>query len=71
MLLNQEPGRNNEILDGVQHVRPGNNYVIHDTFTITSKYDVNGAEEHEIYTYMKVTTPSSPTQTDHHRIKAP
>ena len=48
----QEPGNNSEILNGLRYVRPGNDYV--PRFSLTQKYDVNGKNEHPLYTYLKV-----------------
>jgi len=47
----QEPGANNEILNGVKYIRPGGGYV--PNFTIVAKVDVNGANEHPLFTYLK------------------
>lgn len=47
-----EPGTNKEILDCFKYVRPGNNY--EPNFELTQKVDVNGANEHQLYTFLKV-----------------
>uniref|UniRef100_A0A8C5RGJ3 Glutathione peroxidase n=1 Tax=Laticauda laticaudata TaxID=8630 RepID=A0A8C5RGJ3_LATLA len=48
----QEPGQNSEILQGIKHVRPGGGYV--PNFQLFQKGDVNGENEHQIYTFLKV-----------------
>lgn len=47
----EEPGANGtEILNGLIHVRPG----IVPNFNHTQIMDVNGAKEHALFTYLKV-----------------
>ncbi len=48
----QEPGHNDEILNGIKYVRPGGGY--QPSFTIYAKLEVNGYNEHPLYTYLKV-----------------
>ena len=48
----QEPGHNDEILNGLKYVRPGGGYV--PNFLMTTKSDVNGPDEHPLYTFLKV-----------------
>lgn len=52
----QEPGTNAEMLNGIQYVRPGNNFI--PKFKLTQKSNVNGQEigatELDLYTFMKV-----------------
>ena len=48
----QEPGENDEILNGIKYVRPGSGY--EPKFEIAVKIDVNGPGEHPLYTYLKV-----------------
>jgi len=52
----QEPGRNDEILNGIKHVRPGNGYV--PNFPMSEKIDVNGADEHPLYNFLKRSCPA-------------
>lgn len=47
----QEPGGNGEIMNGLNHVRPGGGFV--PKFQLTQKLDVNGADEHAFFTYAK------------------
>ncbi|PSN43659.1 hypothetical protein C0J52_11984 [Blattella germanica] len=48
----QEPGANGtEIFNGIQHVRPGNNFV--PNFQLFKKIDVNGEKEHPLFTFLK------------------
>ena len=49
----QEPGANGtEILNSLKYVRPGNGFV--PNFRLTEKVNVNGEDEHPMFTYMKV-----------------
>ena len=48
----QEPGRDDEIMNGLKYVRPGNGFV--PNFTLFSKLDVNGAKEDPLFSWMKV-----------------
>ncbi len=48
----QEPGMNNELLNGVKHVRPGGGYV--PKFNMTEKLDINGDSSHELFNRLKV-----------------
>ncbi|XP_018495525.1 glutathione peroxidase 3-like [Galendromus occidentalis] len=54
----EEPGSKIEILNGVLHVRPGKGFV--PNFPLTRKVDVNGKEQHAIYTFLKNACPVSP-----------
>ncbi|KAG8579527.1 hypothetical protein GDO81_010927 [Engystomops pustulosus] len=47
----QEPGSNEEILPGLQHVRPGNGFI--PNFQMFEKGDVNGKKEQKVYTFLK------------------
>jgi len=47
----QEPGRDDELLNGYEHVRPGDGF--RPNFHFSSKLDVNGANEAPIYTFLK------------------
>ena len=53
----QEPGRNEELLNGYRYVRPGGGFV--PKFSITQKVDVNGNKEHPLFTFLKVGRPLS------------
>lgn len=49
----QEPGGTDlEILNGIRHVRPGNDF--EPMLTLFQKIDVNGEKEHPLFTYLKV-----------------
>uniref|UniRef100_A0A671P8R9 Glutathione peroxidase n=1 Tax=Sinocyclocheilus anshuiensis TaxID=1608454 RepID=A0A671P8R9_9TELE len=48
----QEPGKNNEILPALKYVRPGNGFV--PNFQLFEKVDVNGVNEHALFTILKV-----------------
>lgn len=53
----QEPGANStEILNGMYYVRPGHGFKPHRNFKMMLKGDVNGANEHALFTYLKVLT---------------
>ncbi|KAL8581361.1 hypothetical protein ACOMHN_034439 [Nucella lapillus] len=48
----QEPGGNGtEILNSLKYVRPGNGFL--PAFNLTEKVEVNGQNEHPLYTYLK------------------
>ncbi|KAJ8317977.1 hypothetical protein KUTeg_003068 [Tegillarca granosa] len=48
----QEPGANGtEILNGIKYIRPGGGFV--PNFDMFDKIDVNGKNEHPLYTYIK------------------
>lgn len=48
----EEPGANGtEILNGITHVRPGGGFV--PNFQLFEKIEVNGDNEHPLYTYLK------------------
>ena len=52
----QEPGANGtEILNTLKYVRPGEGF--EPAFPLTKKTDVNGENEHPLYTYLKKTCP--------------
>lgn len=54
----QEPGADaNEILNGIKHVRPGNGF--EPNFTLMKKVDVNGNNEHPLFTYLKSFCPAT------------
>jgi len=53
----QEPGRNaTEILNSLKYVRPGNGFI--PSFPLFEKLDVNGENEHPVYTFLKSSCPS-------------
>ena len=54
----EEPGLKGEILHGVMHVRPGNGFI--PNFPITKKVDVNGKDQHSIFTFLKNACSVSP-----------
>ena len=47
-----EPGANSELMNCYEHVRPGGGFV--PKYDISVKVDVNGANEHDLYTFLKV-----------------
>uniref|UniRef100_A0A672S4V3 Glutathione peroxidase n=1 Tax=Sinocyclocheilus grahami TaxID=75366 RepID=A0A672S4V3_SINGR len=47
----QEPGKNDEILPALKYVRPGNGFV--PNFQLFEKVDVNGVNEHALFTILK------------------
>uniref|UniRef100_A0A671P1L9 Glutathione peroxidase n=1 Tax=Sinocyclocheilus anshuiensis TaxID=1608454 RepID=A0A671P1L9_9TELE len=51
----QEPGKNNEILPALKYVRPGNGFV--PNFQLFEKVDVNGVNEHALFTILKNACP--------------
>uniref|UniRef100_A0A8C2E346 glutathione peroxidase n=1 Tax=Cyprinus carpio TaxID=7962 RepID=A0A8C2E346_CYPCA len=53
----QEPGKNIEILSGLKYVRPGNGFV--PNFQLFEKVEVNGVNEHALFTFLKVEKPIS------------
>jgi len=53
----QEPGRNNEILNGLRYVRPGNNFSLTAGVTVFGKGDVNGEKTSALYRYLKESCP--------------
>lgn len=58
--MNQEPGKNSEILNGLKYVRPGNGYV--PKLHMFAKSNVNGAQENPLFTWLKGSCPR-PTDT--------
>ena len=53
--LQQEPGGTDaEILNGIRYVRPGDNF--QPNMTLFRKIDVNGAKEHPLFSYLKVSS---------------
>lgn len=54
----QEPGDNGtEILNCLKYVRPGGGF--EPNFELTEKIDVNGPDEHPLYTFLKDNCPSA------------
>lgn len=51
----QEPGNNDEILNGLKYVRPGGSFV--PNFQLFEKGDINGKKEQKIYTFLKNSCP--------------
>jgi glutathione peroxidase len=47
----QEPALNEEIMNCLQYVRPGENFI--PAFELTQKMDVNGDDEHPLWTFLK------------------
>jgi glutathione peroxidase len=51
--LQQEPGDNGtEILNSIKYVRPGGGF--EPNFELTEKIDVNGPDEHPLFSFLKV-----------------
>ncbi|XP_046459266.1 glutathione peroxidase 1-like [Daphnia pulex] len=54
----QEPGTTDEeIMNGIRYVRPGNNFQTNITFF--RKIEVNGANDHPLYSYLKKSCPTT------------
>ncbi|XP_072046497.1 glutathione peroxidase 3-like [Amphiura filiformis] len=51
----QEPADNHELLNCMKYVRPGNGY--EPNFIVTAKDEVNGPDEHPLYTFLKSRCP--------------
>uniref|UniRef100_A0A0B7ABP2 Glutathione peroxidase n=1 Tax=Arion vulgaris TaxID=1028688 RepID=A0A0B7ABP2_9EUPU len=63
----QEPGSNGtEILNGIKYVRPGNGFV--PNFQIFEKVEVNGNNEHKLFTYLKSYCPPTAISFDPKRL---
>lgn len=59
----EEPGNNGtEIMNAIKYVRPGNGFV--PNFQIFELVDVNGNNEHKLYTYLKSYCPPTVTEFD-------
>ena len=54
--FDQEPGNNDEILNCLKYVRPGNGFT--PKFKLFQKADVNGASQHPVYAWMKTQCPA-------------
>lgn len=52
----QENGDNDEILDCLKHIRPGNGY--EPQFPVFQKIDVNGSTEHPFFKWLKEEAPT-------------
>jgi len=52
----QEPAHNDELLNGLKYVRPGNGFV--PKFPLSKKIEVNGDEEHDVFTFLKSRCPA-------------
>jgi len=57
--LLQEPGRNDEIMNLLQYVRPGGGFI--PNYRVAAKAEVNGANEEGLYTFLKGACPG-PTE---------
>jgi len=55
----QEPGRNDEILNGIQYVRPGNGYKPAENVHIYGKLEVNGKGAHPMFKFLKKACPAT------------
>lgn len=51
----QEPGSNDDILNGIEHVRPGGGFV--PTYRVAGKTDANGAQEEPLFSFLKGACP--------------
>jgi len=54
---NQEPGENYEILNCLKYARPGGGFV--PNFQLFGKLDVNGANTHPVFQYLKESCPAT------------
>uniref|UniRef100_A0A915DUU7 Glutathione peroxidase n=1 Tax=Ditylenchus dipsaci TaxID=166011 RepID=A0A915DUU7_9BILA len=61
----QEPAENHEILNGIQYVRPGNDFRPHQNLHIFGKLEVNGQNQHPMYEFLKDSCPQTVTQLGH------
>jgi len=52
----QEPGKNHELLDLLKYIRPGGGFV--PNFELVAKGDVNGADAHPLFKWLKDACPS-------------
>lgn len=57
--MGQEPGDNDEILNGLKYVRPGNGFV--PNFPISQKISVNGLLQDSIWSAIKSVCPAAVT----------
>jgi len=53
----QEPGKPQEILNGIRYVRPGNNYLPSASISFFAKSNVNGDQAMPIYDFLKTACP--------------
>lgn len=53
----QEPGRNSELLNGLEHMRPGGGFV--PNYRVAGKTDCNGAQEEELFSFVKGACPGT------------
>nr|CAD2156688.1 unnamed protein product [Meloidogyne enterolobii] len=58
----QEPAENHEIMNGIKYVRPGNGWKPHKNLHIYGKLEVNGANQHPLYEFLKDSCPQTVTQ---------
>jgi len=59
----QENNSNEELLDILHHIRPGNNF--HPLMDIFQKINVNGRNEDPLFTFLKKTLPTPHDNQDH------
>jgi glutathione peroxidase len=52
----QEPGANSELLNGLEHVRPGDGFK--PVYRLAGKTNANGANENALFTYLKERCPN-------------
>jgi len=53
----QEPGGNDNIMNGLEHVRPGSGFV--PNYVVAGKSNINGAEQEALYTFLKGACPGT------------
>ncbi|CAK8686966.1 unnamed protein product [Clavelina lepadiformis] len=53
----QEPGKNDEIINGIKYVRPGHGYVPDEKIYFFSKTKVNGMNENPLFSNVKESCP--------------
>nr|CAD38523.1 secreted glutathione peroxidase [Globodera rostochiensis] len=58
----QEPAENHEIMNGITYVRPGNGWKPHPRLNIYGKLEVNGANQHPLYEFLKDSCPQTVPQ---------
>uniref|UniRef100_A0A183CF75 Glutathione peroxidase n=1 Tax=Globodera pallida TaxID=36090 RepID=A0A183CF75_GLOPA len=61
----QEPAENHELINGIVHVRPGNNFTIHPNLHLFGKLEVNGEGQHPLYEFLKESCPQTIVQLGH------
>ncbi|OXB70274.1 UNVERIFIED_CONTAM: hypothetical protein H355_016970 [Colinus virginianus] len=63
VLIENENGTNEEILNCLKHVRPGGGF--EPNFTLFQKCQVNGQDTHPVFAYLKAHLPAPVDEADH------